>query len=292
MKKFRQVVKESIIDPVRPTLSPQVFDHPESENASLKPHVQEFIRHRILDLFQDMEIRHYALIGSILTHRWTETSDIDLNVRVDASYKNIKELRKIAVKKSGHLLPNTLHPVNFHLVFDDEEYQHKLKVADGVYDVVSNVWLRKPDESRPFDVSEYFGMFKKKVAEFNALKSELKHDLIDYTALKNLPRESLSKLRKLIAQQLKEVEKDALNLSDYYDKIKQDRRDAFDKPITRDEIRKYGSKNRLPENVIFKLMEKYHYLEFLKKVDEIIGSDRKLSKDEADELADYVLKKS
>ena len=37
-----------------------------------------------------------------------------------------------------------------------------------------------------------------------------------------------------------------------------------------DEIRKFGVKNRLPKNVIYKMLEKYHYLKFFKKLKEIM----------------------
>jgi hypothetical protein len=37
-----------------------------------------------------------------------------------------------------------------------------------------------------------------------------------------------------------------------------------------DEIRQYGVKNRLPKNVIYKMLEKYHYLKFYKKCKKIL----------------------
>ena len=43
-------------------------------------------------------------------------------------------------------------------------------------------------------------------------------------------------------------------------------------------------RNRLPNNVIYKMLEKYYYFEFINKLKEIIGDDRKLSDKEADSL--------
>ena len=40
--------------------------------------------------------------------------------------------------------------------------------------------------------------------------------------------------------------------------------------MTPDEIRSYGIKNRLPKNVIYKMLEKYHYLKFYKKCKKIL----------------------
>ena len=39
-----------------------------------------------------------------------------------------------------------------------------------------------------------------------------------------------------------------------------DRRKAFDSDMSPEEIRKYGIKNRLPKAVIYKMLEKYHYI--------------------------------
>ena len=54
------------------------------------------------------------------------------------------------------------------------------------------------------------------------------------------------------------------------DGVDAERRAAFDKDMSPDEIRTYGVKNRLPKNVIYKMLEKYHYLKFYKKCKKIL----------------------
>ena len=54
-----------------------------------------------------------------------------------------------------------------------------------------------------------------------------------------------------------------------------------------DEIRKYGIKNRLPKNVIYKMLEKYHYLKFYKKCKKILD-DGKVTDAEIDSLKEAV----
>ena len=53
--------------------------------------------------------------------------------------------------------------------------------------------------------------------------------------------------------------------------------------MTPDQIRKYGIKNRLPKNVIYKMLEKYHYLKFYKKCKQILD-DGKVTDDEIKSL--------
>ena len=50
-----------------------------------------------------------------------------------------------------------------------------------------------------------------------------------------------------------------------------------------DEIKKYSIKNRLPKNVVYKMLEKYHYLKFYKKCKKILD-DGKVTDAEIDSL--------
>ena len=53
--------------------------------------------------------------------------------------------------------------------------------------------------------------------------------------------------------------------------------------MTPDQIRTYGIKNRLPKNVIYKMLEKYHYLTFFKRCKKILD-DGEVSDAEIDSL--------
>ena len=116
------------------------------------------------------------------------------------------------------------------------------------------------------------------------LKSRIKLKSLNYAATNRYPYYEFK-----TAIIFKGTQNNFYHLS--YEKIKQNRRNAFAKTVTSKEIREYGAKNRLPENVIYKLLEKYHYLEFLKNVEDIVGDDNKISDKEADELSDYILNK-
>ena len=62
-----------------------------------------------------------------------------------------------------------------------------------------------------------------------------------------------------------------------------DRRAAFDSDMTPDQIQKFGIKNRLPKNVIYKMLEKYHYIKFYKYCKKILD-DGVVSDKEIDDL--------
>ena len=73
-----------------------------------------------------------------------------------------------------------------------------------------------------------------------------------------------------MTSKLNEIEKSIQDLSDMGDVADAERRDAFDKDMTPDQIKTFSIKNRLPKNVIYKMLEKYHYLTFLKKCKKIL----------------------
>ncbi len=77
------------------------------------------------------------------------------------------------------------------------------------------------------------------------------------------------------------TEQDIQDLTDIGNKVDTERRAAFDNDMTPDQIKTYSIKNRLPANVVYKMLEKYHYLTFLKKCKKIL-EDGQVTDDEKD----------
>ena len=116
----------------------------------------------------------------------------------------------------------------------------------------------------------YLKDFEKKVQEIDVVKGELKRDIIDYDELSELKSGEIKSLERRLTSKLNEIEKSIQDLSDIGDVADAERRDAFDKDMTPDQIKTFSIKNRLPKNVIYKMLEKYHYLTFLKKCKKIL----------------------
>ena len=53
--------------------------------------------------------------------------------------------------------------------------------------------------------------------------------------------------------------------------------------MTPDEIREFGKKHKLPKNIIYKYLEKYHYLKMYKTLKGIL-EDGKVTDDEIDDI--------
>ena len=159
--------------------------------------------------------------------------------------------------------------MNYYFITDKKTYDDQNAKADAVFDIKAQKFVKRPDDFK-FDMNLYLKDFERKVQEIDVVKGELKRDIIDYDELSELKPGEIKDLEKRLTSKLNEIEKSIQDLSDMGDVVDAERRDAFDKGMTPDEIKTFSIKNRLPKNVIYKMLEKYHYLTFLKKCKKIL----------------------
>jgi len=287
--RFKDFIKESIIDIPRKTYARPVFDNADTPNPKLK----ESVRKQILDSIKTFEkfgkVVKYTLIGSILTKQYRADADLDINILFDIpgskeeQEKVHDEIREYQGEINGQVIPGTQHPINFFSIIDPATFSKAREMADGTFDIDKNEFIRKPDPGT-FEPEKYVADFQKRVSEIDVVKGELVRDMIDYEELKDLTSKDIENLSGLVAKKLDEIKSSINTLIDIGDKTIADRKDAFSKDMSPDEIRKFGVKNRLPKNVIYKMLEKYHYLKFFKKLKEIM-EDGKISPDELKSLS-------
>ena len=291
MKTFKTFM-ESIIDIPRSTYAPGVFDDVDSKNPKIKSSVMKMIDKQVEDFEKEYPVLEVTLIGSILTKRYRNDADLDINVLFDVP-KEKQEDERLRLSKQflssknpeniqGKLIPGTKHPVNYYIITDKETYDDQNKKADAVFDIKNNKFVKRPEDFT-FDVNLYMKDFDKKVQEIDVMKGELKRDIIDYDELSELKPGDIKNLEKRIKSKLEEIQKDIQDIVDIGDTVDAERRAAFDRDMTPDEIRQYGIKNRLPKAVIYKMLEKYHYITFFKYLKNILA-DGEVDDDEIDSL--------
>src|SRR5210317_2166020 len=277
--RFKDYLKESIIDIPRRTYAPGVFSDPESKDPKIKPEIIGMIMKQFTEFKKEYPILDYSLIGSILTKRYRDDADLDINVLFDVPEEKQEEERLRLSKKflsasnpdniQGKLIPGTKHPVNYYFITDKETYDEQNEKADAVFDIKNNKFIKKPEDFT-FDTELYVKEFERKVQELDVIRGELKRDIIDYNELKDLTTDDVLNLQDRINSKLDEIEDDIRLITKIGDNVDAERRAVFDKDMSPDEIRMYGIKNRLPKNVIYKMLEKYHYLKFYKKCKQIL----------------------
>ena len=286
MKSFNQF-KESIIDIPRRTYAPGVFDDEDTDNPKIKDSVLRMITKQFQEFETEYPILKYSLIGSILTKRYRNDADLDINVLFDVPEDEQEERReqysKLLRDINGKFVPGTAHPVNYYVITDPKVLENNNRKADGIFSIKDNDWIKKPDEDT-FEPEKYEAEFQKKVQELDIIKGELKRDIVDYQELKQLTNNDVLNLQELVNAKLEEIEDSIRRLKEIGDKLTNDRRDIFSREMTPDEIREFGKQNKLPKNVIYKMLEKYHYMKFYKYLKKILEDD-KITDKEIDDLS-------
>jgi hypothetical protein len=273
LEKFKDFIKESIIDVPRKRYAVGVFDNADTDNPKLKQKVLDIIKKDLKTFEKFGPILGVKLIGSILGKRYRNDADLDLDVLIDLPEKDREtiglEARKSVSAINGRNIPGTKHPINYYVQTDPKVNDAHLKTATGVFDVFKQKFDKRPKEQK-FDPKVYQSEFQKKVAEIDVVKGELRNDIVDYEELKELSPDDIEGLQKSIREKLKEIEDAIEKFSVMGDELMQARRDLFNRPLTPEEIKKYGVAHKLPKNVIYKYLEKYHYITFMKKCKEIL----------------------
>ena len=232
-----------------------VFDKEDTANPVIKPSVIKMIENQLADFEKEYPVLKYTLIGSILTHRYRNDADLDINVLFDVPVEKREEERVRLSKKylsaknpdniQGINIPGTKHPVNYYFITDEETYDEQNSKADAVFDIKNQKFVKRPEDFK-FDINLYLKDFERKVQEIDVAKGELQRDIIDYDELSELKSGEIKNLERRLTSKLNEIEKSIQDLSDIGDVADAERRDAFDKDMTPDQIKTFSIKNRLP----------------------------------------------
>jgi len=293
MSKTYSNIMESIIDIPRKDYSRSIFDKFNTNKPVLKKHIKGTIERQIEKLSKIAPVKEYNLIGSILTKQYRKDADLDVDVLFDVPVTErpaVHDKLKKAVKEiNGKNITGTKHPINYFPMVDPKVFKHHTNSADDAYDIKNSKFIFMSDYI-PLDTTQYMDQFKNKVYKLDIAKGEFVRDLIDFKELDELDDDDISNLSSAVSSKLKEIEQDMKIIIDTGRDVVSSRRDVFTKNMNPQEIKKYGKHNKLPKNVIYKMLEKYYYIKLYKDLKNILGDDGTLSKKEAKKLksfADY-----
>lgn len=277
--KLSQALSEAPIDLVRDSLDKAMFD----DKEEMKPEIVEFLKNIVDDLDDNVTpvIGRALVKGSILSYQWLAHTDVDLLVEID---ENINDHQwdiigdDIEKRYDGLLIPGTKHPLQ---VFA-KRGKYDFGNADGIYDLYRG-WQKGP-YTHEADLNQYMDQFEKTVQSIDLDTGELRRDIIDFNIMNDLPKDEVKGIKAMLRSKLDEINDDVDGLLNARQKVKDSRRFAFDRDMTPEEIKKFGSKNLLPANIIQKMLERYHYMGFLGELKDLHDDD-KIDEDDMDELA-------
>lgn len=271
-----------MLDINRSLLDPAVFEMPEEGHPKLNNGIKGQIIQTIRELEKTIPVHSFYIVGSILTNRYNNNSDIDVNIQLDPSDLDsiaLEDILMFVKHSNGKLAAGTTHPINYYIIKGEFDFDN----ADGVYDVANERWLKLP---RPLDVDVkmYMSRFESDIDDMVHSTEEIRKDVVDLEDLKSIPRSRLQGIKEEMEKKLANITQEAETLISMYKNIKQIRKLAFDKYMTPSEIKEIGSKVNLPENIVYKFLQRYYYEAFVKSLENIMGTKDRFGANDIDRI--------
>ena len=156
LENWRKQLEEELEDykssfEVKDDFTPEIW-----ENEQLKHEVRQVLREIAMNFFEGLdlgqiEVLDIVLTGSIANYNWSEYSDIDIHIIVDFEQvdENIKLVKDFFNAKKS--VWNNQHEIlvmgyEVELYVQDVNEPH---AATGMYSVLNNEWLVKPNKFKP-----------------------------------------------------------------------------------------------------------------------------------------------
>lgn len=240
---------ESVLDPPHNDLSPFVF----SDKRLI-----DQVRFKILDVWSQVNkispATRLLIVGSIATYNYTNDSDVDVTIVMPDESK-LDEAQNIAKYNNGREYAGP-HEINYYV-----RPEYDTTFFDSIYDILNDSWLKGPSDVS-VNVESYMGYFDNIVTTIDAQRAKLISDLAQFQQLKYLDNAGKSMARNKIGEVLDDLENDIDSIKGSYHWIRRTRNLAFAERDL-DRIAEYGSRNALPENVVYLLLRRYCYLNLL-----------------------------
>ena len=273
----------SIIDYPRTELDKTIWKT-NGETLQLQPGIKDEIADIIGSFLNDLDLPEEAIkdvfiYGSILTNQYNTQTDVDARILLDpealeAHYPGMTgdELYDLTIDTvHGILLGDTKHPFNATIVIENEETelgQSQLGISDRdpVYSIKEEKVVHEGngyDESFDPDVEfmEERTDVKDIMTKLDNLVQDAKTDTIDIEMLEEAIGEVANpdRLIEKIEDRLGDLNFTIEKMVHEYNSIKEDRSKSYKEGPTED-------RHKAPGNIRFKFLEKYRYMDMLKKL--------------------------
>lgn len=264
-------LNENVLDPINKTLNKDLFIE---GKEIIKEKVKNFIVDNFLRWFEKIgfkkeRVNDFYLIGSSIGYQYTDTSDIDVTVDTDLTEAEIEKLKTIL--PNNNLLLNTKHPVNYYL----KTLKETEKDADVIYNLKNDKWLKKSKkENVEVSASYMLEITKFFMSGIQDRLAELERDKIELEIYKNYSPEKIEISQKeidsLISNKETEIKSDLDALYIAYHIIRGFRKEAFQEGEPFEVLIDINMKNPnySVNNLVYKTLERYGYLEKLEKAKE------------------------
>ena len=298
LKNDKKSLSESVLDPIRKTRCPDLFEDPEAESPKLKPDVLQLIKNTADKFIKDIDIpeakiEQLFIVGSSLGFQYRDDSDIDVDLRINIPKEQM--WGKFSLIPKGIVLPNTEHPVNIFLLTSDSPEYNFDKDAENAYDVLTNTWIKQStlenSSQIPYaylsGISEFLmdGMTLQLQRAERDIRELRKYISIDPNVVSITEKEKDEAISNKISDLL--IDKDALNLA-HRIMFRLDSDGFNDDPISISIDYTYESRHFSMNNLIYKYIDSFKYYDkindMIKEINAVIElGQNEIKKNTADE---------
>lgn len=274
----------SVIDYIRDQLDQDIWSV-EGDEVKLQPHVKEQIEDVVYSTLDDLDLPDEALkglfiYGSMLTTQYNPRTDLDCRIQLDPEVVYKKFDKSVTgdiifdwVIEQVHGIPigHTKHPLNCSIIIEGEDTELGRSELgkteeDPVYDVLNDKIVVPPIYKEDYDPDEEFAEEREEadviMGTLDDMLRDLKTSVIDYDWLEDAVKDvkDKDKLIGKLESKLEDIENEVAALVEEYGDIKDMRTEEYGEE---------GERHKGKGNVIFKINEKYQYLDVLRKLKRI-----------------------
>jgi len=137
---------------MQPEFQQKIWDGDERIRPGVKAALMDIVEEFVERLDLDAEIKDIILTGSLANYNWSKFSDIDLHILID--FKEVNENEELVKRFFDAVRANwnRTHDIKVkghevELYVQDESEPH---VSTGVYSLMNDKWLVKPNKVKPF----------------------------------------------------------------------------------------------------------------------------------------------
>ena len=258
---------DSVIDPTRPTLSKYVFSF-NNNSYELLDGMKHKILNNIMWLPDVANVKNIYITGSIVTFNYTNQSDVDITIDIDdLPIDKFKSIRSKLLDLCGVDMAGP-HEINYFVRMGSNL---SIDYYDSLYDLLNDEWIIGPAEVG-VNVERYINYFDNMISKLDVEKAELLSDLAGFYQLSLIDDDSKNTIINKAQEKLDAINDDIKNIKDTYTNILVKRKNAVENPSAADLI-KYKSGNALPDNVVYLLLRKFCYINFLSSIKKIYNEN-------------------
>jgi predicted nucleotidyltransferase/predicted house-cleaning noncanonical NTP pyrophosphatase (MazG superfamily) len=269
----------SILDDPKKTLDPRVWDI-RTDPPQILPAVEASIRKGAIELLEGVPAKQAFVVGSLTGYRYTEDSDLDVSIVVSIKNEEIlEELRDRTKEFNEHPAAGTKHPINYYVLSEEEIKNTYFERFDAAYDLIGKKWVKPPNDVG-VDLFAVYDQFKGLAAQLDEEKAEALRSIFDIEMLRQAYNRGGDPriLRYKLMRRYKDLDQAIEDMVATYEDVHQERLLAFKRylDLAAIGIQEAPSPNLLPENIRYKMLERYSYLKLLVQLKNILGDEQKV----------------